>query len=208
MSQNPPDTEGMQPPTPSEIPSISQKISGLHRAASTNIVDNAAPTSASDTDEVEAKEEVHETKEATAWYKEAVMVKRIVIFAIAVAVVYLGYLGYKKWQTYHDPTSGEIYSDDLTPGSKTRSGETSNTVATPRNGTPATPSTVTIPAGDSQAANAPNGQVYSGNGKFQIYRQGNLTWRVNTDTGESCILFATPDEWRKPIVYNHGCNAS
>jgi hypothetical protein len=36
--------------------------------------------------------------------------------------------------------------------------------------------------------------VFSGTGHYQLYRQGNLTWRMNTDTGRACILFATDEE--------------
>ena len=61
------------------------------------------------------------------------------------------------------------------------------------------------PAGDTISPNPPNGMIFAGTGHFQVYRQGNLTWRVNTDNGEACILFATDSEWRKPRVYEHGC---
>jgi hypothetical protein len=44
-------------------------------------------------------------------------------------------------------------------------------------------------------------------GRFQVYRQGNLTWRIDTASGESCVLLATHAEWRKPQVYQNGCNS-
>jgi hypothetical protein len=62
-----------------------------------------------------------------------------------------------------------------------------------------------IPVSDTVAPNPPNGLAFGGTGKFQWYRQGNLTWRVDTANGASCIAFATMDEWHKPIVYSHGC---
>src|ERR1700722_6308963 len=37
-------------------------------------------------------------------------------------------------------------------------------------------------------------------GTISIYRQGNLTWRLNTDTEQTCILFATDEEWKKAKV--------
>jgi hypothetical protein len=61
------------------------------------------------------------------------------------------------------------------------------------------------PAGDTISPNPPNGMIFAGTGHFQVYRQGNITWRVNTDSGQACILFATDSEWRKPRVYEHGC---
>ena len=61
------------------------------------------------------------------------------------------------------------------------------------------------PASDTIAPNPPNGMVFSGKGTYQWYRQGNLTWRVDTTSGRSCIIYATMEEWRKQIVYSHGC---
>ena len=62
-------------------------------------------------------------------------------------------------------------------------------------------------AKDTIRPNPPNGMVFSGTGKYQLYRQGNLTWRLNTDTGQSCVLFATDEEWKKPRVYRAGCGS-
>lgn len=61
------------------------------------------------------------------------------------------------------------------------------------------------PGADTIQPNPPNGMTFGGNGHYQLYRQGNLTWRLNTDTGESCVVFATEDEWRKPQVFRAGC---
>ncbi len=65
-----------------------------------------------------------------------------------------------------------------------------------------------IPAGDTISANPANGMVFAGRGKYQVYRQGNITWRLNTETGQNCILFATDEEWKKPRVYRAGCGSS
>ena len=62
-----------------------------------------------------------------------------------------------------------------------------------------------LPVSDTITPNAPNGLAFGGTGKFQWYRQGNLTWRVNTASGSTCIAFATMEEWQKPIVSSHGC---
>ncbi|MEO6923969.1 MAG: hypothetical protein ABI142_09100 [Bryocella sp.] len=61
------------------------------------------------------------------------------------------------------------------------------------------------PATDSASPNAPNGVRFGGNTRFQWYRQGNLTWRVDTGSGATCVAFATLEEWRKPLVHTHGC---
>jgi hypothetical protein len=63
-------------------------------------------------------------------------------------------------------------------------------------------------AGDTISPNPPNGMMFAGKGRYQLYRQGNITWRVNTVTGQNCILFATDEEWKKPRVYRAGCGSS
>jgi hypothetical protein len=62
-----------------------------------------------------------------------------------------------------------------------------------------------LPTTDSVAPNPSNGMRFAGSGSYQWYRQGNLTWRVDTTTGRSCIIYATMEEWRKQIVMSHGC---
>jgi hypothetical protein len=70
---------------------------------------------------------------------------------------------------------------------------------------PSSPLPSGTPAGDTLSADPPQGMAFGGSGKFQWYRQGNLTWRINTESGSSCVAFATMDEWAKPIVASHGC---
>jgi hypothetical protein len=73
---------------------------------------------------------------------------------------------------------------------------------------PRGPETVTtLPASQTIRRNPPNGIVTAGSGKFELYRQGDLTFRLNTETGDACVLFATQAEWSKNIVYDHGCNS-
>ncbi len=61
------------------------------------------------------------------------------------------------------------------------------------------------PASDSVSPNPQNDVHFRGAGSFEWYRQGNITWRVDTTTGHSCIVYATMEEWRKEIVISHGC---
>ena len=61
------------------------------------------------------------------------------------------------------------------------------------------------PNPDTLPPNAETGVRTAGSGPYQWYRQGNLTWRIDTTTGRSCIIYATMEEWRKPIVISHGC---
>lgn len=70
------------------------------------------------------------------------------------------------------------------------------------------PVTGAAPASDTISPNPPNGMTFSGSGRYQLYRQGNITWRLDTETGRSCVVFATDDEWRKPRVYYAGCGKS
>ena len=65
-----------------------------------------------------------------------------------------------------------------------------------------------LPATDSVSPNPPNGMTFAGKGTYQWYRQGNLTWRVDTTSGRSCIIYATMEEWRKRIVMSHGCGSN
>jgi hypothetical protein len=62
-----------------------------------------------------------------------------------------------------------------------------------------------VPGSDKISPNPPNGMVFAGSGRYQLYRQGDLTWRLDTETGRSCIVFATDDQWKKPRVYKAGC---
>lgn len=62
-----------------------------------------------------------------------------------------------------------------------------------------------VPTADTISPNPPNGMTFAGSGRYQLYRQGNITWRLDTDTGRSCVLFATDEEWKKPRVYRTGC---
>jgi hypothetical protein len=61
------------------------------------------------------------------------------------------------------------------------------------------------PAVETIPRNPPNGMLFAGRGKFQLYRQGDITWRLDTDTGQACILFATEEQWDQERVLEHGC---
>lgn len=153
-----------------------------------------------------------EAKPSARWYLWESMGKRIIGILAAILVAYLLYLGYQRYMLSRQSESGAIHSDDPVVRSTPDSSSDDAPAVKPRAAVPVTPapapvtSTLTTPATDSIAPNPTNGTTYAGTGKFQVYRQGNLTWRVDTDSGASCILFATMEEWRKPIVYSHGCN--
>ena len=70
---------------------------------------------------------------------------------------------------------------------------------------PVVPQPATPPPSGTIPRNPPNGLAFAGTGKFQLYRQGDITWRLNTDTGDACILFATDTQWSRTRVYRNGC---
>lgn len=157
------------------------------------------------------------------------MAKRIVAALIVLAVVLASYWAYQRHLNAERLRDGEVTASEVrdsdgavaratpsrsdTPGTintepvagKTRSSNTQSASLAQLQSEANSSTEAAMPASDSEAPNAPNGMRFAGSGRFQVYRQGNLTWRVNTDDGTSCILFATNEEWRKPIVYNHGC---
>ncbi len=68
--------------------------------------------------------------------------------------------------------------------------------------------TVGLPVSDSIPRDPPLGMAFGGSGKYQWYRQGDITWRIDTNSGSACVDFATMDQWARPIVYSHGCRRS
>ena len=153
------------------------------------------------------------------------MVKRILIAGLAVLIIgYFALFAYQRYRTNQRLNSGEISGQDAHGGNVTteegedvqpRLSRSDTQQAPPRrqgassaSQTSSASAAMTVQATDSIAPDPPNGMAFTGSGRFQVYRQGNLTWRVNTDNGSACILFATNEEWRKPVVYSHGCGTS
>jgi hypothetical protein len=149
------------------------------------------------------------------------MGRRILIVVLALVLALFAYLGYNSYGSRRAGASGDVFSvdspRDTSPTEKVG-------VTPPSDGTGASsavqkeqplPTTEAqhgggiaqgrVPSTDTISPNPPNGMMFSGTGKYQLYRQGNLTWRMNTETGETCILFATDEEWQKPKVYRAGC---
>ncbi len=65
-----------------------------------------------------------------------------------------------------------------------------------------------VPATDTIQRSPPSGLIFAGAGKYQLYRQGDITWRLDTDNGRACIIFATDTQWSRTRVYDQGCGAS
>jgi hypothetical protein len=65
----------------------------------------------------------------------------------------------------------------------------------------------TLPASETMSRNPPDRTILAGTGRYELYRQGDITWRMDTATGQACVLFATEAMWRKSLIYEHGCGA-
>jgi hypothetical protein len=137
---------------------------------------------------------------------------RIFAILIIIAVFIFGLI----WLTHRARTrvsnSGNAVARSQAPGNSSPgspatppAGQKSQPAAAGPSAAPAANSTLTPPAADSILRNPPSGTVFAGKGKFQLYRQGDITWRLDTDSGAACILFATDAQWSRPQVYSHGC---
>ncbi len=143
--------------------------------------------------------------------KLAEMVKRILYGLVLIVVLGLCYFGLRNYRQRRAMMSGEVTGgpsetsspEPISPDPSVPLPQPAPATAVPS--PPVSRSATGAPATDTLPANPLNGMAYSGSGHFQVYRQGNLTFRLNTDTGESCVLYATNEEWRKPQVYGHGC---
>lgn len=159
------------------------------------------------------------------------MGRRVVLIGFIVILVMLAYIGYHTYDDKRAGAKGDVFSRDTsiekvegrTDTKREQPSEQESIVypqATPAQAAAASaaqtagatqttqstqPAPATAPTIDTISANPPNGMVFSGSGRYQLYRQGNITWRLDTDTGRTCILFATEEEWKKPQVYRAGC---
>ena len=164
--------------------------------------------------QAETDEEKSSPEAARRWYLEGDMGKRILGIVVALLVVYLLYYAYQR-HLATQAAEGAIKVEDTGAATASSDADTPAPAPKPRAAvqnlvTSTTPAATPMaaPATDSIQPNPPNGAAFAGTGKFQVYRQGNLTWRVDTESGATCILFATMDEWKKPVVYNHACGNS
>jgi hypothetical protein len=45
-------------------------------------------------------------------------------------------------------------------------------------------------------------------GRYQIHREGFRTWRLDTTTGEICLLLTSEGDWKKPETELQSCSLS
>ena len=159
------------------------------------------------------------------------MARRVMISLVLIGILGLTYLGYRRWSQNRAMATGDVFPDSsdrsaapppaptqpappiLYPPAKSSAAATADTRQAPlpseeHGVAPSASQPAAKPTADTISPNPPNGLAFAGSGRFQVYRQGSLTWRIDTDTGQTCILFATNEEWRKPQVYRHGCSTS
>jgi hypothetical protein len=138
------------------------------------------------------------------------------LLLVASAIVVCG-LWFVHWSRTRALNNGEVHvrqqpGDNAKP--ETPQTETASQPAQPQEvasnsgeQTGAQPNTsAALPAAETLNRNSPNGMIATGAAKFELYRQNDLTFRLNTETGDACVLFATEALWRKSLVYDLGCN--
>ncbi len=150
---------------------------------------------------------------------DATMLKGVLVGLLVLVLSVFAYIGYSIHTGGRASARDDVPSDGMA-GGRART-EVRVQPTGPEASAPVLPSTATTgdgngmvaqgggaaagPATDSIVPNPPNGMTFGGSGHFQLYRQGDLTWRLNTDTGQTCVIFATDEEWRKPKVFKAGC---
>ncbi len=131
----------------------------------------------------------------------------MIVAAVAVSAVW-----YVHWSRTRALNSGEVFvredSGDKSRPESTNQPAHSQEMADNRGDVSRSQDNVeTIPTSDTISRNPPNGIIVARPGRYQLYRQGDITWRMDTNSGDACILFATEAQWHKTLVYDHGCGS-
>jgi len=151
------------------------------------------------------------------------MSRQIFLVIVIVCVVIFGAVWYTHRSKAHAVNGGEFVVREQPADSAKANGGAPQTASSPQTAGTEQPAqtqeagiaadaqadggVLAPPAKESISRDPPNGMAYAGTGKYQVYRQGDITWRLDTDTGQACILFATDAEWRKRRVFQHGCGS-
>jgi hypothetical protein len=146
--------------------------------------------------------------------------QRILRFLLIIAIVIVGVVWYFHWSRTRAMNSGEVRVREQPAATASPQTAPANQPAQPQD-QPAgaantqsdeeraqTADVVTLPASETLSRNPPNRTILAGTGRFELYRQGDITWRMDTETGHACVIFASEAMWRKPLVYEHGCGAN
>jgi|GEM_PF-2040860 len=169
-------------------------------------------------------------KRRLVWYKRPMVIPVLMIVVIAGAA----YFAYEMFRGAHPDdgytvpmaenegqspaTAPKATATAVTPtiASTSGSGGTDSQITKPTSSiptveastatTPAAPAPATdAPAGDSRPPQPPDGKAYAGTGHLELYRQGNITYQYNTETGDTCVMYASLREWQNPLVVRHSC---
>jgi hypothetical protein len=141
--------------------------------------------------------------------------QRIFGFLMIIAVVIVGTVGYVHWSKTRAMNSGEVRvreqpaaapeTASANPSARPQEQSANSDTQTEQN---RTPDVITLPASETLSRNPPDRTILAGSGRYELYRQGDITWRMDTATGQACVIFATEAMWRRSLVYEHGCGAS
>jgi hypothetical protein len=156
--------------------------------------------------------------------------QKIFRLLLVAAAIILGVLWFAHWSRTRALNSGAVHvrnqppdSSSKSPAPETASGNpaapdqpapaqetaSASPEAPPSAMVPQQPGPIsTLPAGDTLSPHPPSGFNSPSAQKYALYRQGDLTYRLNTQSGQACVLLATDTLWRKPLVYQHGCGAT
>lgn len=145
------------------------------------------------------------------------MVKSGGFFLLLLALAVFIYSAYRSY-ALRDRNNGDVVAEpqdgspavhrDAAASAVSGKSPAAASIQTAAPGDAASAPNTAIPATDSIAPNPPNGVAFGRNGHFQVYRQGDITWRLNTVTGTTCVLFATDAQWRQPRIRHAACRNS
>ena len=51
-------------------------------------------------------------------------------------------------------------------------------------------------------------ELGKGVGRYQIHREGWRTWRLDTATGQICLLLTSESDWKKPETSSQACSTN
>jgi hypothetical protein len=150
--------------------------------------------------------------------------QRIFRFLLLIVAVIVAVVWYFHWSSTRAMNSGEVHvrpqpaetaksavpepNSANQPSPSSDQSPTSEVAQSGQDRPQPQSSVYTLPASQTLSRNPPDRTLLAGTGRYELYRQGDITWRMDTASGQACVLFATPAMWRRTLVYNHGCGAN
>ena len=65
----------------------------------------------------------------------------------------------------------------------------------------------TLIANDELSALKHDAEVGKSVGRYQVHREGLRTWRLDSATGQTCLLLTSEEDWKTPGVKDEGCGS-